>query len=371
MELNGGYGDELLRQMLVGDSIEDVEPGGVTPNFWEARDYSIAEFVARPPKRWILENVIGDQDFVLLYGESGHGKTHVALDMAFALSRGHQFAGAFGCHGGARAVAYATGEGLGGLAGRLRTVAAYYNQRDANIRILTDVPQLFDGAPETTVRGFVDYWRAQGRPLDVLILDTLHNATAGGDENSAQDASVVQRSLRYLRDELSCAVVLVHHANKSGSAERGSSALRAAMDTVLRSQKNNSQYTLSCEKLKDAESWPSVAFSLEKVLEHGEELPSVRVNWLGSVAGSEKITRKDAALIYLQAEAPGGAWYTAAQVSQQIGMGDSKAIYEYLSALVNAGAVESQEVRPRLFRASKQSVSAKSGLVSTDYESSQ
>ncbi|MFO7682965.1 MAG: hypothetical protein R6X34_23250, partial [Chloroflexota bacterium] len=55
-----------------------------------------------------------------------------------------------------------------------------------------------------------------------------------------------------------------HHANKAGTYERGSTSLRAAMDTMMRAQRHaGGSFTLSCEKLKDGgEQWHPQAFSL-------------------------------------------------------------------------------------------------------------
>ena len=55
-----------------------------------------------------------------------------------------------------------------------------------------------------------------------------------------------------MRIELACAVCLIHHANASGTRERGSTALRAAVDTMLSMTAADDLLTLHCEKQKDA-----------------------------------------------------------------------------------------------------------------------
>ena len=85
--------------------------------YWTTQAFTLAQFLLRPPKQWLVDRVFGVQDFLLLYGESGHGKTHALLELAFSCATGRVFAGQFTV---ARplSVVYATAEGTGGLADR-------------------------------------------------------------------------------------------------------------------------------------------------------------------------------------------------------------------------------------------------------------
>lgn len=70
---------------------------------------------------------------------------------------------------------------------------------------------------------------------------------------------------RWIANELGCAVILVHHTNKTGGMERGSSALRGAMDFMIKIEKTSdtaSHAVMSCEKLKDGEQWIAQSFGL-------------------------------------------------------------------------------------------------------------
>jgi hypothetical protein len=327
----------------------ETPPEDAAPSYWHTQLYTLPAFLRRPRKQWTVDKVFGAGDFVLLYGESGHGKTHAALDLAFSCATGRTFADVFTVTR-PLTVAYCTGEGIGGLADRLRAVSNYYSTEDVPLYVFTDIPQLFTPTQPNGAVAFLAAWQEMAQDglvpaqLDVLVLDTLHNATAGADENSAKDAGLVQASMRKLRDTLGCTNVLVHHAGKNGANERGSSAIRASADTVLRATKVGNSYTLACEKLKDGEAWQAQAFSL--VCPPG--MPDgVRVSWDGdakSVSVSQK-SRKSQALTWLQENAD---WHTASEVAQAIDE-ESKAIYEYLNALTLAGDVECKTGRPKLF----------------------
>jgi hypothetical protein len=81
---------------------------------------------------------------------------------------------------------------------------------------------------------------------DLLILDPLAAMTTG-DENSATEMGVVVRTLRGWRDTYGCAIVTVHHANKSktegasraGLKMRGSTALYASSEATISIERPN------------------------------------------------------------------------------------------------------------------------------------
>jgi len=54
--------------------------------------------------------------------------------------------------------------------------------------------------------------------------------------------------------------LLVHHTNKEGSSERGSSALRGGADFMIEIKPNK----MTCSKLKDGKEWCEQTFSLSK-----------------------------------------------------------------------------------------------------------
>ncbi len=147
-------------------------------------------------------------------------------------------------------------------------------------------PQLYlesDGSDITTIKQFVYQWqerqlKKEAEALDVLIIDTLHTATTEADENSAKDMGKVLHLCRWVANELGCAVILVHHTNKSGTSERGSSSLRGGMDFMIKIEKlaDSSTYAvMSCEKLKDGEQWKSQSFGLQSQV----ECNSAYVSW--------------------------------------------------------------------------------------------
>ena len=70
--------------------------------------------------------------------------------------------------------------------------------------------------------------------VGLVIFDTLSRSIPGGDENTAEDMTMIVRAADILRDEFQCATVYVHHTGKDpAKGARGHSSLYAAADLVI------------------------------------------------------------------------------------------------------------------------------------------
>lgn len=245
--------------------------------------HTFCELLAMPSKTWLLDQVFGTGDIGMIYGVPGCGKTFVIIDMIMRLCTGNQWASRFNVKRCLN-VAYCAGEGIGGLRSRFAAIADHYGITSLHHFAFYPIPpQLYDDSAIATITHFCNEWKArqlakEADALDVLIIDTLHTATIAADENSAQHMGKVLYSCRLAANNLGCAVLLVHHTNKSGSIERGSSALRGAMDFMIKIEKPSDASThavMICEKSKDGERWKDKGFSLCPQVEYG----SVYVSW--------------------------------------------------------------------------------------------
>ena len=296
-------------------AVTPQQPAATAQDAWAGHRHSLADMLSRPPKAWLIDGWLGLGDIGMLFGAPGTGKTFVALDLALDAVTGQAAGGgAFGI-GRRLSVAYATGEGGGGLADRLRAaVRARRLDGDAltGLTLWTAQPQLFDAGPSGAA-SWVAAAQAAGDAPDIVILDTLHGATAGADENSARDMGQVLGSVRYIRDALGCAVLLVHHANKQGGY-RGSSALHGAVDLMARTDGDGDAWRLVCEKLKDGRQWEPLGFRL------AEGGGSAVVEWTGPVsAGPERDSLADGVITWLGAAAQAGSHFDARQLAAGLG----------------------------------------------------
>lgn len=296
---------------------------------------NLAELFQRPDKVWLIDQVIGAGDIGTIYGAPGCGKTFVSIDLIFAACLRQPWARRFDVLR-PLTVVYAAGEGIGGLKERFLAAAKYYNVTDylPGFSFSDLVPQLFQGGNEA-IDQFIAEWQthqADGGPaLDLLIIDTLHSATVGADENSAQDMGQVLAAAKRASKQLGCAVLLDHHTNKGGTAERGSSALRGAMDTMIEIRKisdTGTKAVMCCAKLKDGKEWQEQTFDLVAV----DDCESVRIWWdePGEMLKNAGQKATDKATLKAEMERYAGTRFTVKSLAEVIAKSDN-----YTRSLLN------------------------------------
>lgn len=321
--------DDLVR------FLSSCPPPPDSPRF---QPLGLAQLLNRPAKNWYIDQVIGPGDIGTVFGPPGSAKTFGIVDLIFAGCLGLTWAMRFGV---ARPlnIVYAAGEGLGGLPARFGAGAQHYGVEELpGFTFFEIVPQLFANEGPDSITQFVSEWRERqsagnAQPLDILIIDTMHSATVGADENSAQDMGRVLNSAKFAIRELGCAVLLIHHSNKAGTGERGSSALRGAMDVLIEFKPAAGKFAMSCEKLKDAPAWKPQTFSL---IELGD---SARVWWDTPTEAAEGGSAKAGEKLLTELQKRPGRKFTAKSLGELLGGGPS-AVTNALNRLVDKGSVK-------------------------------
>lgn len=228
---------------------------------------SLSEVADMPAIPWLIEDTFRERGFVLLYGESGAGKSWTALDMALSIATGTQW----GQMATRRArVLYLTLEDC--KAGTLPRAKAWIKDRGISVPDdalkLIDEPVQLDRIEETM--GFIRTVRDSGFDPELIIFDTLALSTAGIDENTAKDTGAVVGNVKRIQRELGTAVMLVHHAKKDEPRTyRGSTSWMAAVDTMIAVVKLDaegpSHFTIECTKQRSAPRFGTTRWKLEPV----------------------------------------------------------------------------------------------------------
>lgn len=222
-----------------------------------------AELDHQEPVDWLIQDYIPRGEMVTLYGQSGTGKSFIALDMAFEV-------------GQLDSVVYVASEGQAGYPKRRDAWYMHHNLNSGKTHFLYDAVSLMNGH-------IVDEFIAAIRPLRpaLVVFDTLAYAISGGDENSAKDMQIVISNCQRIIRETGAAVLLVHHTGKSGVSERGSSALRGASYVMIQITNRDGHITLECTKTKDESEFDARHFRLMQVdTPHGQScvvMPSDKV----------------------------------------------------------------------------------------------
>ena len=146
------------------------------------RFITIDDLASRRPPEWIVDQILPEGAFSVLYGPSGSYKTFLALDMALSIACGVAWRGVTVRP---TRVAYVAGEGVGGLYKRiLPWLVARSEGKTPAFHILDHSVQMTEAEHlDALVAGIEDLPEKPG----LIILDTLARNFGAGDENSTQD----------------------------------------------------------------------------------------------------------------------------------------------------------------------------------------
>jgi hypothetical protein len=209
----------------------------------------LAELNDLPEPSWLIEGILAANAVVVLYGASAIGKTFVALSMALSVAAGHPWCGKPTKSG---SVLYVAAEGVFGL--KLR-VQAYQGRHRIDAKDIRYLGEGFDLRQAADIKQLVAILEAADFRPNLVVLDTLARLIPGADENSAQDIGKAIWGIDELKHKFSATVLVVHHTGKDGGSERGSSALRCAVETMIKCSAKPSDphiVFLDCDKMKDA-----------------------------------------------------------------------------------------------------------------------
>ena len=260
--LNNNNTPSLTSTSSVGGSTNIVATPTSTPNLF----VSVGDLLTQPDKdNWLIKNYLELDSTTLLYGASGSGQSFVAVDMACSIATGTSWQGQDTEEG---AVFYIAGEGHSGFKKRFRAW-----QQENNVTLQGKplfLSQTTIGLPDNTnlnkliheIDLLVD---RTGHKPKLIILDTLARCLIG-DENFAKDIGGFIQALDTLRLKYGCCVLTVHHTGHTeANRARGSSALKAAMDTELSLKDIKGTIELSITKQKNHEAPASLHFKLEQI----------------------------------------------------------------------------------------------------------
>ncbi len=189
-----------------------------------------------PPREFIVEPFLPKASLSMIYAERGIGKTWLTLSLAVAVSHGDDFL-AFPVSK-ARHVLYIDGEmALYDLKSRiialddgdndhlhlLPSESLFRMDRPLNINAVEDQQRIVE---------VIQTMIAEGSPPELIVLDNLSSLSAGTDENNNSELDKLLHWLVGMR-HLNLAILLVHHAGKSGD-QRGASRREDLLDTSIK-----------------------------------------------------------------------------------------------------------------------------------------
>lgn len=225
---------------------------------------SVRELLTLPSPRWLVDTFIQESGLWLLFGESSHGKSFVAMDVLGCIARGGTWCGKTISQAGP--VVYINADGGLGFRDRFN---AWLEANQANpdttpfYTLNEDVP-IWD--PRAIDHFNVSLSLLPEKPV-CLVVDTYSRCIAGKDENNQGESSAAVKNLDALRQEWGCAVGLIHHTDAQGKKIRGSSVLIGAADSAWRVTRGMNQHvSVDCTKQRNGpDNVPGFSFQLRPV----------------------------------------------------------------------------------------------------------
>jgi len=185
---------------------------------------------AQPNTSYLVKGLLPARGVAAIYGESGSGKSFLAMDLCFSIAAG--LPDWFGMKIKEAPVAYVALEGRGGISKRIKAWEKHNKQivGDKVRFVVSDFTLLnVDGVAKLGA----EILAALG-PGCIVVVDTLNQSAPGADENSSKDMNLVLANAKQLGEHVQGAALLVHHTGKDPKkGMRGHSSLLAAMDAVI------------------------------------------------------------------------------------------------------------------------------------------
>jgi AAA domain len=203
------------------------------------RLWHVEELQNFPTPEWLVSNELLRQSLAFLIGEPGCGKTFISLDYALKIAEKEN-------------VVYVAGEAPAGFHQRIEAWREHHQPQACNFYLWSD-PLL----PTDVINRSEFLAEIQELKPSLIVIDTLARSAIGLDENSARDMGLFVAGCDRIKEETGACVLVVHHTNKGGGSERGSSALRGAADTLIKVSSEGDLVKISCEKQKDAPEFES------------------------------------------------------------------------------------------------------------------
>ena len=209
-------------------------------------------FLGQPaPLKWVIKGWVPDLSMTMIYGESGGGKTFLALDIACHVAAGIDWHG----HRTKKGIAvYMAGEGNYGIRQR---VAAWCKAHglDRLDNLFISNKSIDVGSPAASAQIIKAVRELTQDDVAYITVDTVNNHNPG-NENDSGDTRNMINAVQIVGMALNAGMCFVHHTGNSIEAKgraRGSSAWKASMDSMILISKKSDLIEVSCTKMKDTE----------------------------------------------------------------------------------------------------------------------
>lgn len=222
---------------------------------------------------YLVKGLLDRNCLSMIYGPSNAGKTFVALDIALHVAAGRAWRG-LRVDGGP--VVYIAAEGGAGIRNRLAAFKQDRPEFGGATFYLLPAPLDLHGQGDALAL-------CQALPCDapaLVVVDTMARSMGKGDENKSNDTGMFIENCGLIQRSTGAGVCIIHHCGKDEDrGARGSSALRAAVDTEIQIK---SDWQIISTKQRDRAALEPFHFKLRPVVlgqdQDGDDVTSAVVD---------------------------------------------------------------------------------------------
>lgn len=230
--------------------------------------------------QWLVDRLISTHSIGGLGGDSGEGKTFLALAIACSIVTGRELITGFKPMRKGNVI-FMAGEGQHGLQDRLDTLVTEYDldgdEIDDGILFTSQMLPLRNptDANLTTVLDLVDQL---GKRYELVIFDNYAQMLDDVNENDNTGGVQNIKAARAFVDRLGAAGLILGHLTKESGKWRGAGSVRAAFDFLFIVESQNGLRCVRVDKEREAESGARIPYAIETrgesaVAVSGTELP--------------------------------------------------------------------------------------------------
>jgi hypothetical protein len=233
-----------------GKAAENTDPDPPTPNNENALVvFPLQAFenirLEAERRNYLVKGLLAITGLAVIWGPPKCGKSFWAADLGLHIALGRDYRG----HKVQQApVVYVALEGRHGFPARIEAFRRYHGVETAPFYLLTTS---LDLVAESTQLIAAIKSQLGGTLPGALFLDTL-NRSLVGSESKDEDMARFLAAAEKVAQELSCAVVIVHHCGIDASRPRGHTSLSGAVESQLKVERGNTgEVIVTVELAKD------------------------------------------------------------------------------------------------------------------------
>ena len=217
----------------------------------------------------LVEGLMTIGSSIVVYGDSNSGKTFWALSVATAIATG---ADCYGRKTDPGLVVYLASEAPASIRSRMQAIKKFHGCSLENLAMVPVPMNFYNGDQDASdvIELVKAVEVAKGKPVRLIIGDTLARMSAGANENSGEDMGPVMARFDQVATATKAALMIIHHNGKDAAkGARGWSGIRAHIDTEIEVMEKNGVRSVNVTKQRELPGKGDTIYFKLEVIEMG------------------------------------------------------------------------------------------------------